>query len=127
MTRPIDVLFEGLHDVLEAERSAIAKLDLEQLEFLTQEKLQLTQSLEVALIQPQVRDDPDQRRQVARAVSSIRRQAAVNAILLQDAQTMVSRVRAEPSAAMTYDPRACGVRARSANEQQAVTQTGTHD
>lgn len=120
-------LLAGLGDVLEAERNAIAQLDLESLEFLTAEKMQLTRSLEVALVRPEVRDDPNRRRDVARAVSSIRRQAAINAILLQDAQTMLSRVNPEPQVSLTYSPRACNVRARAANDGQGLAMTGGHD
>jgi hypothetical protein len=120
-------LLDGLDDVLKAERSAISQLDLESLEFLTAEKLKLTHSLEKALVRPELRDDPIRRRDVARAVSGIRRQAAVNAILLQDAQTMVSRVRPEPPVTMTYSPRACSVRAQAANDGRALAMTGAHD
>jgi len=123
----LNQLLSGLGDVLEAERNAIAQLDLESLEFLTAEKLQLTQSLEQALVKPEVRDDPNQRRDVARAVSSIRRQAAINAILLQDAQTMLSRVQPEPQMSLTYSARACNVRARAANDGHGMAMTGGHD
>ncbi|MCR9162734.1 MAG: hypothetical protein ACE37F_02800 [Nannocystaceae bacterium] len=120
-------LLEGLGNVLEAERSAISTLDLQTLEFLTSEKSELTQALELALVRPELRDDPHRRREVARAVSSIRRQAAVNAILLQDAQVMLSRVRPEPKVSMTYSPRACNVRAQAANDGRELALTGAHD
>lgn len=120
-------LLDGLGNVLEAERDAISTLDLQTLEFLTAEKAELTQSLEKALTRPELRDDPHRRREVARAVSSIRRRAAVNAILLQDAQIMLSRVRAEPKVSMTYSPRACNVRAQAANDGRGLAMTGGHD
>jgi hypothetical protein len=120
-------LLDGLGNVLEAERSAIASLDLKSLEFLTAEKLQLTQALETALVRPELRDDPIRRRDVARAVAGLRRQAAVNSILLQDAQAMVSRVRPKPPVSLTYDPRACNVRAQAANEGHGLAMTGAHD
>lgn len=127
MIDALEQLIEGLGDVLEAERTAIAQLDLQSLEFLTAEKMQLTQSLEQALVRPELRDDPNQRRNVARAVSGIRRQAAINAILLQDAQTMLSRVNPEPQVSLTYSPRACNVRARAANDGNGMAMTGGHD
>ncbi len=119
-------LLEGLGDVLEAERDAIATLDLASLEFLTTEKTQLTQALETALVRPELRDDPTRRRELARVISSLRRRAAVNSILLQDAQNLLSRVRPEPNVGMTYDPRACNVRARAANDQ-AFAPTAIND
>lgn|GEM_PF-1928339 len=127
MIEALKELLDGLSNVLDAERDAIAKLDLESLEFLTAQKMQLTQSLETALVKPELRDDPHRRREVARAVSGIRRQAAVNAILLQDAQAMVARVRPEPPVQLTYSPRACNVRARAANDGQTLAMTGAHD
>lgn len=126
MIEALRELLDGLGTVLEAERSAIATLDLESLEFLTAEKNQLTQSLEKALVRPELRDDPTRRREVGRAISSLRRKAAVNSILLQDAQNIVSRVRPEPTVGLTYDPRACNVRARAANDQ-GLAQTGVND
>ena len=120
-------LLDGLSGVLEKERNAIASLDLESLEFLTAEKIQLTQSLETVLVRPELRDDPIRRREVARAVAGLRRQAAVNSILLQDAQAMVARVRPQPPTSLTYDPRACNVRAQAANEGQSLAMTGAHD
>jgi len=119
-------LLDGLGRVLEAERDAIAGLDLASLEFLTAEKIQLTQSVEKALVRPELRDDPTRRREVARAISSLRRKAAVNSILLQDAQSMLSRVRPDIPVSLTYDPRACNVRARAANEQ-GLARTGVND
>ncbi len=119
-------LLDGLADVLDAERDAIAKLDLASLEFLTAEKLQLTQSVETVLVRPELRDDPTRRREVARVISSLRRKAAVNSILLQDAQSMLSRVRPETPTRLTYDPRACNVRARAANDQ-GLARTGVND
>lgn len=127
MIEALRELLEGLGNVLEAERSAISTLDLQTLEFLTSEKSELTQALELALVRPELRDDPHRRREVARAVSSIRRQAAVNAILLQDAQVMLSRVRPEPKVSMTYSPRACNVRAQAANDGRELALTGAHD
>ncbi len=127
MIEALRQLLTGLEDVLDAERKAIASLDLESLEFLTLEKTELTSALEKALVQPELRDDPVRRRDVARAVSTIRRLAAVNSILLQDAQHMVTQVRAEAPVAMTYDPRACNVRARAANDGQGLALTGAHD
>ncbi len=126
MIEALRELLEGLGDVLEAERDAIASLDLASLEFLTAEKLQLTQSVETVLVRPELRDDPTRRREVARAISSLRRKAAVNSILLQDAQNMLSRVRPEPSARLTYDPRACNVRAQAANDH-GLARTGVND
>lgn len=126
MIEALRELLDGLADVLEAERDAIAKLDLGSLEFLTAKKTQLTQSVEKALVRPDLRDDPTRRRQLARAISSLRRKAAVNSILLQDAQSMLSRVRPESPVALTYDPRACSVRARAANEQ-SLARTGVND
>ncbi len=126
MIEALRELLEGLGNVLDAERDAIAKLDLASLEFLTAEKLQLTQSVETVLVRPELRDDPTRRREVARAISSLRRKAAVNSILLQDAQSMLSRVRPEAPARLTYDPRACNVRARAANDQ-GLARTGVND
>lgn len=127
MIEALRELLDGLGNVLEAERTAISSLDLKSLEFLTAEKTQLTQALEKALVRPELRDDPHRRREVARAVSSIRRQAAVNAILLQDAQAMLSRVRPQPAVSMTYSPRACNVRAQAANDGRGLAMTGAHD
>lgn len=127
MIEALRELLDGLGDVLEAERSAISQLDLKSLEFLTAEKSELTQALEKALVRPELRDDPHRRREVARAVSSIRRQAAINAILLQDAQAMLSRVRPQQPVSMTYSPRACNVRARAANDGRNLAMTGAHD
>lgn len=127
MTDALEQLLTGLEDILGAERKAIASLDLESLEFLTAEKTALTRALETALVQPELRDDPVRRRDTARAVASIRRLAVVNGILLQDAQNMVTRVRPEPPAAMTYDPRACSIRARAANDAQGLARTGADD
>ena len=93
MIEALRELLDGLGSVLEAERAAISTLDLKTLEFLTAEKSELTQALEKALVRPELRDDPHRRREVARAVSSIRRQAAVNAILLQDAQEKLPSLR----------------------------------
>lgn len=126
MIEALRELLDGLGDVLEAERDAIAKLDLSSLEFLTAQKTQLTQSVEKALVRPELRDDPTRRRQLARAISSLRRKAAVNSILLQDAQSMLSRVRPESPVGLTYDPRACNVRARAANDQ-GLARTGVND
>ncbi len=127
MIESLRELLEGLGNILEAERSAISTLDLQTLEFLTAEKAELTHSLEKALTLPELRDDPDRRRELARAVSSIRRQAAVNAILLQDAQLMLSRVRPAPEVSMTYSPRACNVRAQVANDGRGLAMTGAND
>lgn len=127
MIEALRELLDGLGNILEAERNAISTLDLQTLEFLTAEKAELTQSLEKALTLPELRDDPHRRRELARAVSSIRRQAAVNAILLQDAQLMLSRVRPEPEVSMTYSPRACNVRAQAANDGRGLAMTGGHD
>lgn len=126
MIEALRELLDGLGRVLEAERDAIAGLDLASLEFLTAEKIQLTQSVEKALVRPELRDDPTRRREVARAISSLRRKAAVNSILLQDAQSMLSRVRPDIPVSLTYDPRACNVRARAANEQ-GLARTGVND
>lgn len=126
MIEALRELLDGLGEVLEAERDAIAKLDLASLEFLTAQKTQLTQSVEKALVRPELRDDPTRRRQLARAISSLRRKAAVNSILLQDAQSMLSRVRPESPVGLTYDPRACNVRARAANDQ-GLARTGVND
>ncbi|MBV1858422.1 MAG: flagellar protein FlgN [Nannocystaceae bacterium] len=119
-------LLEGIAEVLEAEREAIASLDLTSLASLTAEKTKLTQSVEAALVRPELRGDPTRRREVARAISSLRRKAAVNSILLQDAKSMLSRVRPETPARLTYDPRACNVRARAANDHGFV-RTGVND
>lgn len=126
MIEALRELLDGLGDVLEAEREAIASLDLASLGFLTAEKTQLTQSVETVLVRPELRDDPTRRREVARAISSLRRKAAVNSILLQDAKSMLSRVRPEAPVHLTYDPRACNVRARAANEQ-GFARTGVND
>lgn len=126
MIEELRELLDGLGDVLEAERDAIATLDLASLEFLTAQKTRLTQSVEKALVRPELRDDLTRRRQLARVISSLRRKAAVNSILLQDAQSMLSRVRPESPVGLTYDPRACNVRARAANDQ-GLARTGAND
>ncbi|MGH1344461.1 MAG: hypothetical protein ACRBN8_23070 [Nannocystales bacterium] len=126
MIEALRELLDGLGEVLDAERNAIAALDLASLEFLTAEKTHLTQSVETELVRPEFRDDPTRRREVARVISSLRRKAAVNSILLQDAQSMLSRVRPDVPVRLTYDARACNVRARAANEQ-GMARTGVND